>query len=187
MPKGDTKLNLTKATSRLLWTNGYYGTGIQEVLKVAGVPKGSLYHHFPEGKDGLVKAALRYSSGRMMEVYESGMRGTKTPVKGLSAILEKVGQEMLDSEYRRGCPLATVTMELDHSKEDILQVCQDMYQAWEDALTGYLALKQVSNPRPKARQFLMLLEGAFVLSKAHRDIRFLDFVRDQVPALLQSE
>lgn len=187
MAKSDTRHKLTRATSRLLWENGYYGTGIQEVLKVAGVPKGSLYHHFPEGKDGLVKEALRYSSNRMMEDYEMAMRGTKTPLKGFEAILDRMIMRMDESKFRLGCPLATVTMELDQSKGEILQVCQEMYQNWEDALTGYLALKQIPNPRPKARNYLMLLEGGFILAKAHQDTRFLNFVKDQVPHLLAQE
>lgn len=37
---------------------GYYGTGIREILQSANVPKGSLYHHFPMGKDDLVAEAL---------------------------------------------------------------------------------------------------------------------------------
>lgn len=180
----DTKERLVSVTARLIWEKGYFGTGIQEVLKASQVPKGSLYHHFPDGKDGLVIAALHHSSGRMLEMYERAMRGTKTPVKGLEAMLEFLAEEMERSGFRYGCPLATVTLEMSGGKPAIQAACMNLYQSWEDALAGYLALKQVQGGRDKARTFLTLLEGGFILSKAHRDASFLRRLSSGLPGLL---
>jgi len=38
------------------------GTSFSEVLEATGAPRGSVYHHFPGGKDQLVKAALDWAA-----------------------------------------------------------------------------------------------------------------------------
>ncbi len=53
-----TREKLLWHTTRIMRSKGYYGTGIREILEAANVPKGSLYHHFPMGKDDLVAEAL---------------------------------------------------------------------------------------------------------------------------------
>lgn len=186
MASVNTKDKLVSATARLVWEKGYFGTGIQEVLKRAGVPKGSLYHHFPTGKDELVIAALHHSSKRMMGKFENAMRGTKTPVKGLQAIMEVLAQEMEDTGFVYGCPLATVALEMSGGKPEIQDVCKGLYQMWEDALAGYLALKQIPGSRPKATTFLTLLEGGFILSKAHQDATFLRRLKNGIELLIEN-
>ena len=48
---------LIQATAELLQTQGYRNTGLNQILQHSQVPKGSLYHYFPGGKDALVVAA----------------------------------------------------------------------------------------------------------------------------------
>ena len=36
--------------AQLLERQGYYGTGLNEIVQHSGAPKGSLYHYFPGGK-----------------------------------------------------------------------------------------------------------------------------------------
>lgn len=186
MAAANTKEKLVSTTARLVWEKGYFGTGIQEVLKRAGVPKGSLYHHFPTGKDELVIAALHHSSKRMLGMYETAMRGTKTPVKGLEAMIEVLAKEMEDSGFLYGCPLATVALEMSGGKPEIQDACKGMYQMWEDALAGYLALKHIDNARQKATTFLTLIEGGFILSKAHQDAIFLRRLSGSIKSLIES-
>ncbi|OWY59044.1 TetR family transcriptional regulator, partial [cyanobacterium TDX16] len=42
----------------LLSRHGYAGTGIKAVSEASGLPYGSIYHHFPGGKEELVVSAL---------------------------------------------------------------------------------------------------------------------------------
>src|SRR5258708_35337993 len=39
---------------------GVQGTSIADVLERSGAPRGSVYHHFPGGKDEIVGAAMEY-------------------------------------------------------------------------------------------------------------------------------
>ena len=57
-----TKEKLIQKTIELIIEKGYHGTGVNEILRATKIPKGSLYHHFPKGKDQLVTEALRSST-----------------------------------------------------------------------------------------------------------------------------
>ena len=52
-----TKDRLILAAATLFRTRGYHGVGLADVLAEAKAPKGSLYHHFPNGKSDLALAA----------------------------------------------------------------------------------------------------------------------------------
>ncbi len=53
-----TKQRLVSAMTDGLQRRGLHGTGISDVLREAGAPKGVLYHHFPDGKTGLALASI---------------------------------------------------------------------------------------------------------------------------------
>ena len=44
--------------ARLLAQRGLQETSFSEVLELTGAPRGSIYHHFPDGKDQLVASAV---------------------------------------------------------------------------------------------------------------------------------
>ena len=44
---------------RLLATNGLEGVSFSTVLELTGTPRGSIYHHFPKGKNQLIGLAMR--------------------------------------------------------------------------------------------------------------------------------
>lgn len=45
-------------TLDLIQSRGYHGTGLGRITDASGAPRGSVYFHFPGGKDELVVAAL---------------------------------------------------------------------------------------------------------------------------------
>lgn len=53
-----TRERILGAAIRLFQQFGYHGVGLSEILAEARAPKGSLYHHFPDGKAQLAVAAV---------------------------------------------------------------------------------------------------------------------------------
>jgi len=54
----DTRQKMIERAAILLAQKGLQGASFSEVLEASGAPRGSLYHHFPGGKDELVLAAV---------------------------------------------------------------------------------------------------------------------------------
>ena len=69
----DTRDRLIRTTSRLLRKQGYAATGLNQVMAEAEAPKGSMYFHFPGGKEELAAAALDRFSGRVRDLMAESL------------------------------------------------------------------------------------------------------------------
>src|SRR5207244_1044173 len=54
----DSKEKTLAAAALLFRRQGFHGTALHDVLAAAGSPRGSLYFHFPGGKEQIGEAAL---------------------------------------------------------------------------------------------------------------------------------
>jgi TetR/AcrR family transcriptional regulator, lmrAB and yxaGH operons repressor len=52
-----TRDQIIQTTCTLLESQGYHATGLNQILKESGAPKGSLYYYFPQGKEELAEEA----------------------------------------------------------------------------------------------------------------------------------
>lgn len=181
-----TKERLTEEMARKLRSQGYYATGIREILAETGVPKGSMYHHFPDGKQDLACAALKKSNEEMLEKFRAAMSG-RSALEGLIAIVEVSRNELIQSEYEEGCPIATVALEVSHSEQTLSALTAKIYQGWEDGLTGFLEKRAIPAARSKAQHFLMRLEGAIILGKVHRKDLYFDLLINDLTDLLKRD
>lgn len=169
--KGDeTRMRLIEATRDLIEAKGYHGTGLNEVLAVSEAPRGSLYHHFPGGKDQLVGEALT-SAGKQIEdlVRELGTSSAGA-AELVRTLLDAFADRMEASGYAKGCPVATVALEVAAEHEPLQRICADVYDAWERALADLL--RADGHPAEEAADLaattLTLIEGALVLARARR-------------------
>ena len=90
---------------------GYHGTALHDILAAGGSPRGSLYLHFPGGKQEIGEAALalageavRQAIAHVAETSESAEVFLKRVARGMAADLEK-------SDFAEGCPIATTALE----------------------------------------------------------------------------
>jgi AcrR family transcriptional regulator len=54
----DSKGKTLAAAAKLFRQQGYHGTALHDILTAGGSPRGSLYFHFPKGKEQIGAAAL---------------------------------------------------------------------------------------------------------------------------------
>ena len=179
-----TREKLIDSTANFIHEKGYYATGINEVLTDAGIPKGSLYHHFPNGKDELVAIALMHAAELRAQLYKDVMKGKGTAENGLIAVTDVHIKELEDTKYSRGCPLATVSLEISSENETLRKACAGLFEFWIHELEKYMIYKGVSDARGKAELFMAGLEGAILLSKVQQDSRYLEQFKGRIKKIL---
>src|ERR1700690_3670040 len=81
----DSRTRFLETTARLLRERGYSATSMGDVVAASGAPKGSLYFHFPGGKDELVAEAIGASGAETCEAMRLALAGGGTR-QGLDAI-----------------------------------------------------------------------------------------------------
>lgn len=181
----NTREKLVATTSKLVRKKGYFGTGINEILKSVEVPKGSLYHHFPAGKDELVKEAILYGGEAQMQKYGEALRG-KDAEEGLCAMIDVMVNELVTSNFEDACPIAAVAMASGGIDETIRKACDNVFTGWQNNLAGYLERRGIQNTTEKSQQLYAMFEGAYVLSKAHKDVKYLELQKKFIKSVLEA-
>ena len=64
-----TRERILDAGAELFRRQGYAGTGLKQLVARADAPFGSLYHHFPGGKDELTAEVIRRSAGFYLDLF----------------------------------------------------------------------------------------------------------------------
>ncbi|MFJ9611632.1 TetR/AcrR family transcriptional regulator [Kitasatospora sp. NPDC101176] len=182
----ETRARLIAGTRTLIEAQGYFGTGLNQIVAATGAPRGSLYFHFPEGKDQLVTAAL-VQAGQEVEDLLAALTAEGADSGALTRRLTEVFAERLaGSDYTKGCPIATVALEVAGTNEALRAVCAEVYEGWQRVLADRLEAEgfEPAAAATAAGQALALLEGAVLLASVRRSREPLDHAQHAVLHLL---
>lgn len=156
-----------------MWQQGYPATGMKQIVTEAGAPFGSVYHFFPGGKEELGAEAVRWAGVFYGDLVE-GLFAASTDdlATTMRSIFAAAGQTLLDNGFSDACPVATVSLEMSSVSEPIRTACSQTFEAWTDRLAARLISFDVGadQARSLSMTFIMLLEGAFLLARAHRNV-----------------
>ncbi|MFZ4874298.1 TetR/AcrR family transcriptional regulator [Janthinobacterium sp. Mn2066] len=164
----DVRDRMIKGAGSLLARSGLQATSFSEVLAATGAPRGSLYHHFPNGKDQLVAAAIDMAGGVLLDFMERRSGDSAEAVTG--HFLEIWRTILTRSECESGCAVLAVTVAA--SSAELLAHATTVFRSWRERLTDLL--KRGGVPAENARRFAIMLiasaEGAVVLSRAEKSL-----------------
>ena len=178
------RIRLIETTARLLQTQGYHNTGLNQIVSESAAPKGSLYHYFPGGKVDLAVAAIEYSARNTAQLLAALSMAQPTALLGVTAVIDHFIAEFESSAFQKGCPIATVTLEQAALDDQIQAACASAYALWQRGLEAWLTALKAPNAAFLAEHLLVLIEGAMLLSRAQRDCAPLRRVRSGLPLLL---
>src|SRR3954454_5898074 len=170
MTRTTTKDRLVGAGAELFGRQGYNATGVKQILAEASAPFGSLYHHFPGGKEQLRAEAIRRSGRLYGRLFAEIVGPAPDLLTGIHDFFAGAAGTLVETDYADACPIATVALEVSSTSEPMREACAEVFDAW---ITGAMQrFEQDGIPRERARElallFLSALEGAFVLARALR-------------------
>jgi len=166
----DTRQRIVDASAELMRLQGYNATGIKQIVAAAQAPFGSIYHHFPGGKEQLGAAAVR-ASGKL---YEQLIPAVFDPAPDLPSAVRMffagAGQHLVETDYADACPIATIALEVSSTSEPMRLACADVFASWIDAGLPRFTAAGLSPETARELVVAMIcaLEGAFVLARASR-------------------
>ncbi|MEV0146682.1 MULTISPECIES: TetR/AcrR family transcriptional regulator [unclassified Nonomuraea] len=179
----ETRDRLLDATQELVETGGYFAAGLNQVIAASGAPRGSLYFHFPDGKDQLVGESVRRAGQSIGTALEELAGSSPSPAEFVHDVLRHLGDRLEESGWRKGCPVATVALEMAAASDPLQETCSEVYASWEAALRSRLAGHPDADDL--AVTILAMIEGALLLARTHRSREPLSRVARQVTALLR--
>ncbi|GAA4537040.1 TetR/AcrR family transcriptional regulator [Amycolatopsis samaneae] len=177
------------SAAELFHAQGYHATGLTQLTTSGGAPKGSLYFHFPGGKEQLAAEALRLSSARLAEALRTIVQDAPDAATAIDRVVGAIAEILEASEFQRGCPLATVALDAAQESEPIREACVEGYGSWHTLLADYLVEQGLLAHRAQdlATVVLASIEGGLLLAKTQRDVTPLRTIAGHLRTTVERE
>jgi AcrR family transcriptional regulator len=183
----DSRARMVRSAASLIRSRGVSATSLSDVLADSGAPRGSIYHHFPDGKRQLAEDAIRWTSDRVLAHLRAG--AATTPSGVLERFIDMWRQVVRTSDGSAGCVVAGVAIDTVADDAGLMDIVRATFRSW----VGLLAeqLEAVGVPGHRARSIAMAtlagMEGALILCRAEGNVRPLDAVAEELMRLLPTE
>jgi TetR/AcrR family transcriptional repressor of lmrAB and yxaGH operons len=187
MPRPDrSRAALIDKAATLFRRQGYAATGLNQILEEAGVKPGSLYHHFPQGKQQLA-ATVVDAAGSGIEQLLRRFLATDRPVADIVDRWIDVLVAGLAGDQRDGCPIEPIATESVNASPEVRAASARAFRGWSAAIQG--RLQSEGWPAVRAEQVaiavISLIEGALILSRIAGDAVALNAAKPAARALLR--
>jgi AcrR family transcriptional regulator len=95
------RIRLVGAALHLFVEQGYESTPVSQILDRAGMARGALYHHFPEGKKQLFLEVVDVVDHQLHEGFEAILDATDSPVEQIAAGFDVLLRLAADRTFAR--------------------------------------------------------------------------------------
>jgi AcrR family transcriptional regulator len=183
----DSRSSMVRSAASLIRTRGVSATSLSDVLADSGAPRGSIYHHFPQGKDQLAGEAIQWTSQRVLAHQRAC--SARTPSGVLRCFIDMWRQVVLASGGTAGCVVAGVAIDSVGEATGLIDVVRATFRAWIDLLTDQLTATGVPPARATAVAIATVagMEGALILCRAEGGVGPLETVAAELMRLLPSK
>lgn len=175
----------------VLTEKGYSSVGIDEMLRVAQVSKGSFYHYFDSKEafgQALIAAYAAYFASKLDRWF---LDRTAAPLQRLHNFVHDAKNGMRRHGFRRGCLVGNLGQEMGTLPESFRSQLVDVFLDWQARTAACLAeaqrLEEIGSSLDcalLARFFWIGWEGAVLRAKLERSASPLDAYWDGFSAML---
>lgn len=181
MPKRSLKEDLIAAGLKVMFRQGYVGSGVREIVAEAGAAQGSFTNHF-RSKEGFAGAVLdRYFEHTSALVARSLEDRTLTPRRRLLAYLDNIIAQLEGDGFGRGCLIGDLSAEASGVSEPLRCRLQEIFATWREPFAACIAEAQATGeigadfaPLELAEFLLTSWEGAILRIKVERSAEPLE-------------
>ena len=160
------------AAARLFRQQGYHGTALHDILAAGGSPRGSLYFHFPKGKEEIGEAALTLAGEAVRQAIAHAAATSENAEVFLTRIARGMASDLERSNFSEGCPIATTALEAAAQSDALGAATRGAFQKWENEIkSGLERFGMMSGEADQvATAVLSQLEGALLLARTYRSL-----------------
>jgi TetR/AcrR family transcriptional repressor of nem operon len=191
--KDDRREAILGSGAELMLRKGYHGTGIQQIVDAAGVPKGSFYNYF-RSKEDFALAAMEHASRDHITGFEAALqKDSPSPrmriIEGYTAMTKAFDEAR---NYTTGCFVGNLCQELADTNTAVAEKAEHLFRIYTTALARCIRDAQAAgevtrdaDPDRLAEAIFNSWEGAILRMKSCRSIRPLNAFLDMLSALLR--
>jgi TetR/AcrR family transcriptional regulator, lmrAB and yxaGH operons repressor len=187
--KSDARDRMIVAARRLFREHGYQGTALADVITESAAPRGSIYFHFPGGKDELAKEVTLLHVGDNIAHVNRAAAATTTAAQLIEALISRIRDELISSDYREGCAIAPLVIESATASDQLTDTTRRGFLDMIATLAARLAEKDIPASRATqlATQAWTNVEGALIVARVLHSPEPFDLAIDQLAAIGDTE
>ncbi len=188
-PPVPTRQRIVYASAELFGRRGYAGTGLKQISENAQAPFGSLYHHFPGGKEELGETVIEQAGDFFGLVVQGVMDEAPGIVAAVRAVFDGAAETVRATDYQDACPIAAIALEVASTNERLRAATATVFTSWITAATDRFAAAGIPHARAAELAISMIaaLEGGFVLARATRDTTALTVAGGLIATAVERE
>lgn len=162
------------AAIELMRERGSAGVTIDAILSRSEAPRGSVYYHFPGGRNQIIAEALEVASDAISSLIDSAV--TDGPLTGLGKMRDFWSSVLISSDFQAGCPVVSVVAGGGEDSEQHADAVTDTFRRWKAALAAGLTAEGIAISRAESLAVLTIaaFEGAIIMCRAERSLRPLE-------------
>jgi TetR/AcrR family transcriptional regulator, lmrAB and yxaGH operons repressor len=181
----DTRKKMLVSAAQVMRERGAAGVTIDEVLARSGAPRGSVYYHFPDGRNQILTEALRYSGDSITTMIDDAAGwGARALLREFVEFWERL---LTEGDFTAGCPVVAAAIGSDADPK-LSAEAGAILGRWCTALTRAFANDGFDDTDATSLAVMSIaaLEGAVVLSRSTRSTDPLRQVGEQLEFLIKA-
>lgn len=184
--RGGTRDKMLVSAAQVMRERGAAGVTIDSVLARSGAPRGSVYYHFPEGRNQILNEALRYAGDTITTVIDAAAeRGARVLLREFVDFWDRL---LTDGGFTAGCPVAAAALGSADEEPELKVAAGDILDRWSAAMTRAFVADGFDEPTAAslAVTSIAALEGAIMLCRSTGSAAPLREVGDQLQFLVKA-
>lgn len=185
--KGNSRDKILEAATRLFNLQGYHATGLNQILKESGAPKGSLYYHFPNGKEQLAIEAVTMLGNRMRTYTQDKLVLFSDPVEAFQYFIKEIAKQLDSIEALQGVPIGLFPAETSLKNEPLRKACLVEFEGLEAVYAKKLVENGFNEEQANSLSIVLnsMIEGCIIRSLTNKNGKPLLYLVEHIPLLLK--
>ena len=181
MSKADrTKQRIIEKAAIIFNRNGYAGSSIAAIMRLTGLAKSAIYHHF-KNKDEIAVAAFDYTLGLILEAVMARVAIQNTALDRLHAFVDSFRGFTTQPIGMSGCPILNTAVESDDNHPQLKIHVQEAVNRIRALIASIIELgirqgelDETTDREQVSTILFVTIEGAIMMSKLYGNDTYLD-------------
>jgi len=188
-----TKQFIVEKTAAIFNMKGFAGTSMSDITGATGLTKGGIYGNFAS-KDEVALAVFDYNLSRLNKDINAATANSTGAIDALLRMANFYRTRFKTLMIAGGCPILNTAVDADDTHLELKARVSKSIKAWKKNIETIVKqgitqneIKPVVIAAEFATEFIALIEGGIMLTKATGDITMLSTCINRIEKLIDTE
>lgn len=194
----NTRDKMIAGAADLVSRRGVNATSMRDVVRHTATPRGSISHHFPDGKRQLIAEVVVFAGKQVSIPLEKAMNELGA-IAGLKAFVASWRRRLEATGFEAGCPVLAVAVDGyigeasdksdprdEAAQQHLLDLANDVFSDWQQIMRAALRREGLAAARAERLATLIVasIEGTVAMCRASRKADALDHMQKELETIL---